>query len=66
MKEKVNAALEAALEALKEAQHRLYCAANAADPEVANGASPNEEADQYVGLADKVSELIDEVEDLQG
>lgn len=65
MNEKVNAALEAAMEALREAEHQLRRAANAADPDECGPAADGPAA-PYGDLANRLESLIEEVEDLQG
>lgn len=64
MKEKINAALEAAIEALREAEHQLRRAANAADPDEC-GPGDDGPAAPFIALAAQVEALIDSVESKQ-
>lgn len=64
MKSKVNEALEAALEALREAEHQLRCAASAADSDECGPAADGPAA-AFIALAAQVEALIDSVESEQ-
>lgn len=65
MNQEIKDRLERALEALREAEHQIYSAANAADPELGEQGPSTPLSAQLVGLAAQVETLIDSVESMQ-
>lgn len=65
MNEEIKDRLERALQALREAQHQVYCAANAADPELGEQEASTTLSARLVALANQCETLIDSVESMQ-